>query len=207
MGIIMKKQCRILTVLSVFAVLAAGCGAAKLPEKIETTTISIDKEGGITSYLVEEFDKEYYDVSELMQMAVEDAAAYNEEHQDYEKIPVAVTDVSAMDGERVVVQHSYSGAEAYAGYNEGEFFYGTVEEALLEGYDLSALLLGVKDQIPLGQEKLMEKPEKTYILITDAKAAIYCPRKVTHVGDGVIYQEDGSVDTTLVDGVVVVLMK
>lgn len=206
----MKKCIKMLVGLSACTMLFAGCGAAKLPETIETTTISINDEGGITSYLVEEFNKEYYDVSELTQMAVEDAAAYNEEHQTGEIIPLTVVDVTTLagnEGSKVMVQHKYNSDEDYAGYNESEFFYGTVAEALAAGYELTALLTSVKDKAPLSQEELLAKPDKTYILITDAKAAIYCPRKVTHVGDGVIYQEDGSVDTTMVDGVVVVLMK
>ncbi|MBO5337739.1 MAG: hypothetical protein J6A94_11500 [Lachnospiraceae bacterium] len=205
----MKNSRKMLVGLSFCTLMFVGCGAAKLPETIGTTTISIDKDGGITSYLVEEFNKEYYDVSELQKMAAEDVAAYNAEHQDGE-IPLTLVEVSELTGEnagKVMVQHKYNSEEAYAEYNEGEFFYGTVEEALLADYDLSALLLGVKDQIPLGQEMLMEKPDKTYILITDAKGVIYCPRKITHVSDDVIYQEDGSVDTTQSAGVVVVLMK
>lgn len=206
----MKKSIKIAASLAACAMLLAGCSGTKLPEVIETTTISIDDEGGITSYLVEEFNKEYYNVSELTQMAVEDAAAYNEEHQAGETIPLTVVDVKEISvdgGDKVVLQHKYNSDEDYAQYNGSEFFYGTVEEALAEGYDLGVLLNSVKDNTPLSQEELMKNPAKTYVLVTDAKAAIYCPHKITHVGDGVVYQEDGSVDTTKVEGVVVVLMK
>lgn len=206
----MRKSIKFAASLAACAMMLAGCSSTKLPEVIETTTISIDDEGGITSYLVEEFNKEYYNVSELTQMAVEDAASYNEEHQEGETIPLTVVDVNEIagdGGDMVVLQHKYNSAEDYAQYNGSEFFYGTVEEALAEGYDLGALLNSVKDNTPLSQEELMKNPGKTYVLITDAKAVIYCPHKITHVGDGVVYQENGSVDTTKVEGVVVVLMK
>ena len=206
----MKKSMKIAASLAVCAMMLAGCSSTKLPEVIETTTISIDDEGGITSYLVEEFNKEYYDVSELTQMAVEDAAAYNEEHQEGEVIPLTVIDVKEITvdgGDKVVLQHKYNSDEDYAQYNGSEFFFGTVEEAMAEGYDLGALLNSVKDNTPLPQEELTKNPGNTHVLITDAKATFYCPHKITHVGDGVVYQENGSVDTTKVDGVVVVLMK
>ena len=204
----MKKYIGILVGLLFSSLLLSGCGSPELPEVIDTTTISIDKEGVITSYLVDEFNKDYYSVSELTDMAVEDAAAYNAEHQDDETVPLTVAKVELLgSGDKVMVQHIYDEDETYAEYNESVFFYGTVEDALEEGYDLSALLTAVKDGTPLTTEELMSKPEKSHVLITDAKAVVYCPRKITHVGDGVVYLEDGSVDTTKVDGVVVVLMR
>ena len=111
------------------------------------------------------------------------------------------------DGSKVMVQHVYNDSTVYEDYNGQELFFGTVSEALLAGYDLSALLTAVKDGAPLSQEELMKKPDKTHVLITDVKADIYCPYKVTHVGDGVVYREDGSVNTGEVDGIVVILMK
>lgn len=204
----MKKNIKMCAGAMVCVLLMTGCGSAELPETIDKTTISIDKEGVITSYLVEEFNKEYYSVSELKDMATEDAAAYNAEHQNDETIPLRVEKVELIgSGDKVMVQHIYDEDETYAEYNNSLFFYGTVEDAVEEGFDLSALLTAVKDGATLASEELMKKPEKSYVLITDAKAVFYCPRKVTHVGDGVVYLEDGSVDTTKVNGVVVVLMK
>lgn len=204
----MKKYIRMLAGLLLCSLLFSGCGSAEVPEVIDTTTIIIDKEGVITSYLVDEFHKDYYSVSELTDMAVEDAAAYNAEHQNDETIPLRVEKVELLaGGDKVLVQHIYDEDETYAEYNESVFFYGTVEDAIKEGYDLSALLTSVKDGTPLTTEDLMKKPEKSYVLITDAKAVVYCPRKITHVGDGVVYSDNGSVDTTKVDGVVVVLMR
>lgn len=202
----MKKYIKMFAGLAICVLTLAGCSGEVVPKLEDSDVISVDKEGVITSYLISDFDKEYYDTAELTNMAVKDAAAYNEEHQVGEAVPLTVQSVE-MKGTNVVLQHRYSDAEAYSGYNQKEFFYGTVSEALDEGYDLTALLTSVKDGQPLSQEDLMKKPEKTYVLITDAKADIYCARKITHVGDGVAYNEDGSVDTSLVEGVVVILMK
>lgn len=188
--------------------LFSGCGGVKLPEVIETTTISVDSQGGITSYLVEDFEKGYYDVSELEAMAAEDAAAFNQEHQSGETVPLTLEKVELQeDTDQVLVQHSYLNRETFEEYNHRELFFGTVEEALEDGYDLSAILTSVKNREALSYEELMEKPQKSHVLVTDAKAVFYCPYRVTHVGDGVVCREDGSVDTSLVEGTVVVLMK
>ena len=46
-----------------------------------------------------------------------------------------------------------------------------------------------------------------HILITDSKARLYCPGKVTHVSEGVQLLEDGSVDTTQASETVYIMMK
>ena len=188
--------------------LLSGCGSAKLPETIENTTVAVDSKGVVTSFLVDSFDKAYYNVNELASMAAEDVADYNAEHPVTEEALLKVEKVELLaDGSKVMVQHVYNDSTVYEDYNGQELFFGTVNEAQLAGYDLSALLTSVKDGTPLSQEELMKKPDKTHVLITDVKADIYCPYKVTHVGDGVVYREDGSVNTGEVDGIVVILMK
>jgi uncharacterized lipoprotein YajG len=63
------------------AFMLAGCGTAKVPDVVDVTSLAISEDGQITSYLVDVFDKDYYDISELKTMALEDAADYNAEHQ------------------------------------------------------------------------------------------------------------------------------
>ena len=74
-----------------------GCGGTSLPETIEKTTISVNADGEVTAYLVDNFDKDYYSMSELMAMAVEDAAAYNTEAKTGETIPVSVETVEMLE--------------------------------------------------------------------------------------------------------------
>lgn len=204
----MKKGFGIIAALFTCCFLLAGCGSTKLPENIEVTTVALDGKGTITSYLVEDFEKDYYNISELSAMAVQEAEEYSEANEDEDAVALSVEQVELLgDGTKVLVQHVYRDAKTFADYNECELFFGSVAEAVEAGYDLSVLLTGVKDKAPLSQEELLDNSEKWHVLITDFKADVYCPYKVTHVGDGVVYREDGSVDTTQVEGVVVVLMK
>ena len=204
----MLKKFRVLAAFFVCTLLLSGCGSAKLPDIIENTTVAVDSKGVVTSYLVDTFDKSYYSVNELATMAAEDVADYNAEHPVTDATLLKVEKVELLaDGSKVMVQHVYNDSTVYEDYNGQELFFGTVNEALLAGYDLTALVTSVKDGTPLSQDDLMAKPDKTHVLITDVKADIYCPYKVTHVGDGVVYREDGSVNTAEVDGIVVIVMK
>ena len=199
-----------MTACLAFCVLTlAGCGAAKLPEVIETTTIAVDKDGVISSYLVSDFDKNYYNLTELTSMAIEDAQSYNTEHQTGEAIPISVEKVEMLgSGNKVLLQHKFNTAADYGNYNQEELFYGTVAEALAAGYQLAdSKLISVKDGSTLTQEELLQSQEKTSVLITTAKAVVYGPGKVTYISEGAVYQEDGSVSTNQTEGTVVILMK
>lgn len=186
----------------------AGCGAAKVPEVVDVTSIAISEEGAVTSYLVDSFDKEYYSISDLTAMAVEEAAEYNTENQTGETIPLTVEKVEALtDGsDKVVVTHKYDSTDTFMDYNESVLFYGTVSDAVNAGYKLEVILKNVKDNTLYTEAQILQNPDK-YIVITDEKAVIYCPEKIAYVSENAVYNEDGSVDATLAEGTVVILMK
>uniref|UniRef100_UPI0040571ED0 hypothetical protein n=1 Tax=Acetatifactor sp. TaxID=1872090 RepID=UPI0040571ED0 len=188
--------------------LFVGCGAAKVPEIVDVTSLAISEEGAVTSYLVELFDKEYYSLSELTAMAVEEAAEYNTENQVGETVPLTVEKVEELtDGSgKVVVTHKYDSTNTFEDFNESVLFYGTVTEAINAGYKLDVVLKSVKDGTSYTEAQLLQSPDK-YLLITDEQAIIYCPKKVAFVSENAVYKEDGSIDTTQAQGTVVILMK
>ncbi len=204
----MSKYRRIFLV-GICLLLLTGCGSTVQPEDINKTTLSVSKEGQIAFYLVESFEKDYYDISELTSMAVEEAAAYNTEVQDDVNIPVAVEKVEMLEnGTDVKITYKYSGAEVYADYMKSVLFYGTVSEAITAGYDVTSVSLSsVKDGSLVTEAWLKSEAANQHIMITDQKAEVYCPYKVTHISDGAVFNENGSVDTTQADGQVYILMK
>ncbi len=196
--------------ICVLALTGCSSGVPELPEQVNTTTIAVDEAGAVTFYLVDSFDKDYYDVAELKAMVVEDAAQYNTENQIGTVAPITVEKVAKVGNvtNDVVVTYKFMDDDTYEDYVEGELFYGTVTEAMAAGYQLSDFgLSSVKDGTAATEEWLTQKAGEQHILITNAKAAIYCPFKVTHVSQGAVYQEDGSVDAAQAEGSVYILMK
>lgn len=185
-----------------------GCGQAKTPDIIDSPTIAVADNGTVTSHLVGVFNEDYYDVSGLTDMAVKEAAAYNTENQIGDTVPVTVVSVEALtDGSgKVVVTLRYDSAETFSDYNDSILFYGTVAQALAEGYKLEGKLTDVKKQEPLTGEQLSKESGRK-ILITDQKVKLYCPHKVTHMSEGAVLGTDGSVDATLAEEDVYILMK
>ena len=68
-----------------------GCGqAAKLPETVENTSLVVEKDGKVTSYLVNTFDKDFYNLDGLTQMVEEEAEEFNATHTEATENPMNV---------------------------------------------------------------------------------------------------------------------
>lgn len=211
----MNKIGKLAAVFILLTVFLVGCGGAQLPEVIDSPTISVSEDGQITYWLTGEFDKDYYKVSELSRMAIEEAKTFNESRKekitgsDGESIaPVTVTNVEELSNGKgtVVVTYQFGNWESFTDFNENELFYGTVGEAALKGYSAKVTLKSVKDNSDFTEEQIKQATDK-YIIITDLKANIYCPGKINYISEGAVVNEDGSIDTTAVDGLVYILLK
>lgn len=177
----------------------AGCGVAKLPDVVESTSLSIDKTGAITSYMVDVFDRDYYALDELESACREDVAVYNAKHQSGENAPLVLEQVSEVSENEglVMVSYSYDNAETYQTYNKRTFFYGTVEQAIEAGYDFEALnqvLLSPKGSKSIVSSGLKDIAQKHVILLAEA-TRVYCPYKVAYISENAEALEDGSIDT------------
>ena len=74
-----------------------GCGqAAKLPETVENTSLVVEKDGKVTSYLVNTFDKDFYNLDGLTQMVEEEAEEFNATHTEATENPMNVKTVQAL---------------------------------------------------------------------------------------------------------------
>lgn len=207
----MKRNRRFAVWVCALMVLFSGCGQAGEMKTVESDTISVEKNGRITYYLVGDLDREYYSLSELSVMAEDETARFN---QSAGKDGAAVVDRVEMLPEnesRAMIVYQFDG---YASFNDfvrkfnkgaGNFFYGTVEEALNLGYS-GAALKNVKDGTLITAEQLKQEGTKK-LIITDEKAVIYCAEKAAGLSDGAVLREDGSVDASAAEGTVYILLK
>lgn len=201
----MKRFMRFVFSLCLTAVFLTGCGQAGVPEEIETSAIAVSGKGKITAYLVADFDKAYYDLSELTSMATEEAAEFNAAKQAGDVASVVVEKVELLGEAKVKLTYQFDSWKVYSEFNEGMLFYGTVKEAAEKGYTSGAVLKSVKDGSVMSEEELLQNGDKM-LIVTDAAADIYCPEKVTHVSDGASLNEDGSV-AVQTENIVYILLK
>lgn len=176
----MKKGNRILLAAFMFFLLT-GCGKTS----VEKTTIAIQKDGTIEHTIVEDFGEGSVDALESMMS--EKAAAYNNSNSAEEK-GVTVDAVEAGEGVIRVVM-TYPDADAFDGFMNMDvvevdpalrapFFYGTVEEAYVQGFDLEVELRGAEDDSVLQGKDDILAMGKNRIIIYDNEMNLGSPVQI-----------------------------
>ena len=203
----------LVAVVCLCAIFCTGCGETKKPETVNAQTIYISKEGEITLWLVMDFEGVDYKISELTSMAVKEVTQFNEGRTQDALVTVEKIEALPDNSGKVAVTYQFGNWQNCTDFIGNDFFYGTNElfygmvgEALSMGYGSEAILKNVKDNTLFTGEQLKQASDQ-YLIVTDVKANIYCPGKVTYISDGASLNEDGSVNTFEVEGLAYILLK
>ena len=201
-----------LTALAVLVLLVtqlSGCGQQVAAKTLKESTMVISTNGRLTVYLVGEFDKSYYDLDELAAMAEEEAAEFSGTQN---PAPVKVMSVDAAGSSRAVVTYSFDSTDSYEEFIQDKLFYGTVEEALAQGYGSDVSLQNVNDGFVMTGQELTQVQGKHLLVFcprqteisqvqeTEKHLIIYCPEQVEYLSRGAVLNQDGSVDVSWIEG-------
>ena len=171
----------------VCAMTLTGCGG----DKQKDTSLSISKDGKVTNTIFEAFDQEYYDIAELSDMAAEEISYYNSEY-DTPRIEIAEAEVIEDEPVAKLVM-TFENSSDYSHYNQTRLFYGTVQEAMDNGYELSSVLVDKNgNKIDLGSDDFLDK----HIVITSEKTVIYTPYNIEYMTSGVALRDKKEADLT-----------
>lgn len=176
-----------------------GCEQEKVYVPITANTIEITEDGSLIGYLVEDFDKEYYNVAELESMLRSELEVYNTQKSNLAegagRVPITVDKViMAEDGSaKVVVGLNFANADVYEDYMGKELFYGSVTQAVTAGYELEGKLAAVKDNAAFGTKEI-EKYGNKPILIVEDTVSIRTDKKVQYLSTNASLTEEGFVD-------------
>lgn len=183
------------------AIMLTGCGyTVPVIGEVEASSIYVTKEGTITAFLVEEFDKEYYiesELEEMIRLEIEDycsqAKAGEEESAPVRLIQILSPDEKAglvgQSASSVTVQMEYASAEDYVGFNGKALYVGTVKQAQMAGYPINSDLRSVSDDSVLTRAQAQEM-EEYYLLVTQENIPVYLPYDVMYVSGGVTADEN-----------------
>ena len=164
---------KILVLMPFLLLLLTGCGSAT-----RETTLSLSKKGVLTQTIVEEWDQDYYNQSELekeMETAVEANA----------KVTMKSFRIKNKTATATLV---YESAEAYADFNGVTCFWGTAAEAVAAGYSLAGEYLDSNgNQVDLTTILNSEKPYHVMILtepvLVEVPGKILCASPVVEIRD------------------------
>ena len=169
-----------------------GCG--QTATEITKDTLIINANGSMKEVLVDVFDRVYYDLAEVESMAKSEVDSFNalegENSVTYKK-------TEQDDNSNMVKMYlEYEDAESYAEFNEMSFFYGTIEDAYKEGFDLNVKLRSISDSSEqIGLDDILSMGEN-HILIMESDYYIEFPTQVMYISSNVIpVEKEREVDT------------
>ena len=176
--------------------LSAGCGS-EIPgiSAVEKSTIYLTKDGTVTEFLVEAFEKDYYDVTELEQMILMEIEDYNSQaNAGNDGSPVRLITVygpqeknaslGAKEETTVTVQMEYADAEEYGDFNGCVMYFGTIADAKNAGYPIKADVTDITTGEALAKEEA-QKMTENHVLVLQGNIPIVVPYKVLYVSPDV----------------------
>ncbi|MBQ8822775.1 MAG: hypothetical protein IJZ82_09045 [Lachnospiraceae bacterium] len=179
-----KKAGLLLASMTLLVLTFTGCQAEEAEElPITGNAVVVTQEGKLISYLVDSFDKDYYDAQELAAMAMTEAEKFSEEMNFSTEPELVISGAEVWpDSKQVALIMEFANAKSYAAYYNVDAFYGTVAEAMGAGWALSGRLTDTKKEVVLSDEKLMDYGEKM-IFICSHEVDIRVPGKILAEGE------------------------
>ena len=196
-----KKAIGLVMMLLLSTLLFTGCSKETVYVPVTENTIEVTEEGRLIGYIVEPFEKEYYDITELETMVRSEIDDYNSAKQDLVteagRVPILVEKVMmAEDGsKKAVVALNFQNAAVCADYTGCEIFLGTVAEAKTAGYELENQLTAVKGGEALAGEQMQKEESKQILILKDA-VSVRVTGKVQYLSANAKKTAEGFVDCT-----------
>lgn len=173
----MKKR-RLLVAVTGLSLLLGACG---FMEDVDTTTISVDKKGAVKETIIEDFDKDYYDATELSQMIEQEITEYNSRFSADGNVELSSCEEIA-DGAQIKVVIEYASSTDYQDMNGRVLFAGKVSDAYNAGYEFVSMQSA--DGQSVDAAKVLELGDK-HMVISEEALSIKAAGKILYVSEGV----------------------
>jgi hypothetical protein len=181
----------------------AGCSKEDLnltAEEISVDTLLAKANGELQVATVEDFDKSYYNLSELEEFAANEIDLYNQAAGDDK---ITIKDIRISAGKAVMLL-GYTGMDQYANFNEvtAAYFNGGIKENPLE---LPATLVNSKNGSLASTEEILQN-DKLKVLVMNEAYDIIVDGKVKYYSENAVLVEDNIVQSAT-DGMTVIVFK
>lgn len=217
----MKKFMRVgKTFALVLCVLVLGLTACGNETKenageAQISSVSVKKDGSISSRIIEDFAQSYYDTDGLKAMIETSIAEYKAQNS---QAQISLQKCEEKQGV-IEVLMEFGSDRDYAGFNDEDFFAGTIQAANQAGYDLNVTLQAISDK---AEKTSISKPDLLgmgdhHIVIfaapetengEEAEAIrINCFDEILYVGEGVTAVDKKNADVKLSDGYGIIVFK
>ena len=155
-------------------IMLSGCVSKS--EDYKETTVSIDKKGKITHEIIESFDKDYYNEDELRSLIDDELSEYCRSKSNDKAAKLASLEIKEGMAEAEIDFESF---EDYASFNEVDFFYGTVKEAMAKEYPTDVTLKSADDDSTIGKYEF-ESLGDNMIVVVSEPVTVRLPGKIAY---------------------------
>lgn len=178
------------------------------------TSLSIEKDGGISNTIVESFSGDFYyeDGEEGLKTMIESSIdEYTSENGDAQ---IKLKSFKVKDGVATVIME-YGDYLDYAGFNSEDFFAGTIRDANMAGFDLNVTLKSVSDNTEISKPDLLGMGDNHIVIAVventeEAEAEqvrVNCFDEILYISEGVTAAGKRSADVLLSDGYRIIVFK
>ncbi len=196
----------------------AACGERtdeEMDDDAAVSSISLKKDGSISSKIVEDFQESDYDMNGLKSMIETSIEEYKLEDAEAN---ITLKSCKVENG-FTNVQIEFDNFNSYAGFNNEHFFAGTIQGANQAGFDLDVTLNAASDN---SENATVSKPEllgmgSNHIVILELEKPeegqevqpirVNCFDEILYVGDGVTVVGKKSADVSLAEGYGIIVFK
>jgi len=189
----MRKR-KLLILLTLLTLLLAGC---KKSSSVDTNTIEVDKDGMITSTIIEDFDKDYYLEEELKQAIDNEIAEYNSAAGEN----AATVEKFNVKDKKVNVVIQFATANDYATLNNIPLFAGTIEEAIAAGYDFDSTFTKITKGKVDGEDTFKAADivglSDYKVIIVQETTAVAVPGNIAYISEGITIRGKKSANFTI----------
>lgn len=142
-----------------FALTACSDDDAKYAE----TTLSVAKRGKVTERIVENFDKDYYNLEELKGEFTESIQKYNDSIGAEE---IRLKNIELKDS-RIYVDLDFNGPSDYERFVGEKLFVGSISDAYDNGYSMDVTLKGTEKGDKIGKVQIMGMSNDSIIILSE----------------------------------------
>ena len=166
-----------------------GCGESKTGNEGGTVAagaeLEVLKDGSIVETLTEEFQKEYYDETNLRDMLLASVEDFNESLPEGN---ITVDKFENTDG-KLTVGLKYPSADVYTAYNTDPYnnktlFCGTIAQAHDAGYSFDISMTDAKGEKTIGKEDILGMGS-SMVVISESPVRVKFSGKILYVGENV----------------------
>ncbi len=170
----------IAAVLAVLVIIAVRAFRAREISDFIASTASFTRRGGVEVTTIETFGKSYYDQNELREAIRDSVDRYNRDSGAGKEL-IEWKGLTVRNGVATLILN-YKSVADYVAFNEAPMFFGTVRDALEQGYDLKGILSAVsrRNTSKILTQRDFEGLSSNRLIYVTEKMNLVVPRRILY---------------------------